>query len=148
MGQIALFIGGANTSCHRAVIRYGFTQVVAYHAVVILLTVATVAQIFVNHLIGILAIVIVGIEHCKGGIPDLLSGTPDSVACTPGLGALMRHSKAFGNFVKLLVGIPNFHRALFKPLAHGSHKVCPNGILNNNHCGFKTGFICIKQRVV
>ena len=146
-GEEAVFICFTDAAGDAAVFGDGIAQSVADHTVVIVCGV-NVTEGVIDHLKGGFSVVIVSIDDYEGRVADLLCSAEDSVAGAPGLGATQGDLVATGELVELLVGIADLHRAMLQALAHGGHKVLPDGFLDNNDCGLEACLVGIKQGIV
>ena len=144
--QVVLLVHGADAPGHAAVVRHGFVQPVAHHAVAV--RVGGVGQKLVNGLVGGAAIVVVGVDHGEGGIPHGLSGADHRMAGAEGLHPAFGDGVAFRQLFQLLIGVADFHGALGQPLAHGGHEVLPDGLLDEDHCRAEACLVGVIKGVV
>ena len=148
LGEVAVFVGFADTPGNGAVVGDGLAQLIADHAVVVLLAVLGIAQEVVHLPVGGLAVVVVGIDDGKGSIPNHILGAEHSVAGAPGLGAVGRDGITGRNLVQLLIGVADLYGCVLQPGANGIHKVLLDGLLDDDDHRLKTGLMGIVDGVV
>ena len=118
LGEVALGIGLANAPGHAAVFGDGLAQLVAHHAVAV--GVSHGREGVEDHLERGLSVIVIGVDNGERRAIDLLFRAEHSVRGTPGLYTALGDGNAGGQLVQLLIGVADFHRRLFQPLADGA----------------------------
>ena len=106
--QGAVRVGHAHTAGHAAVLRHRVAEQVAHHAVVVIAAVLVGGQVIVHHPERLGAVVVIGVDHRKGAVDEVLGGQ-HGVAGAPGLDPAFRHGVACGQLFQLLESVFHVH---------------------------------------
>ena len=115
--QGAVRVGHAHAAGHAAVLRHRVAEQVAHHAVVVIAAVLVGGQVIVHHPERLGAVVVIGVDHRKGAVDEVLGGQ-HGVAGAPGLDPAFRHGVACGQLFQLLESVFHVH-GLGHPVADG-----------------------------
>ena len=130
-------VHGADAPGHGAVLGDGVLQQVAHHHVLVHVPVRVGAQVVVDELIGLGAVVVVGVDDGEGSVHQLPGGQ-GGLGGAPGLGALWRHGVARGQVVLTLEGVLHVHH-LRHPVADAGAEIGLDLLLDDEDHGFEPG---------
>ena len=106
--QGAVGVGHTHAAGHAAVLGDSVPEQVAYHAVVIIAAVLVGGQVIIHHPEGLRAVIIIGIDDCKGAVDEVLC-SQNGVAGAPWLDTALRHGEACGQLIQLLECVVHVH---------------------------------------
>ena len=144
--QGAVRVGHTHAAGHAAVLRHRVAEQVAHHAVVVIAAVLVGGQVIVHHLERLGAVVVIGVDHRKGAVDEVLGGQ-HGVAGAPGLDPAFRHGVACGQLFQLLESVFHVH-GLGHTVADGGLEGILDLVLDHKDHGLKAGPACIVKGII
>ena len=144
--QGAVRVGHAHAAGHAAVLRHRVAEQVAHHAVVVIAAVLVGGQVIVHHPERLGAVVVIGVDHRKGAVDEVLGGQ-HGVAGAPGLDPAFRHGVACGQLFQLLESVFHVH-GLGHPVADGGLEGILDLVLDHKDHRLKAGPACIVKGII
>ena len=106
------------------------------------------AQVVVDELEALRAVVVVGVDDRKRRVADGLLGHENGMGGAPGLDAALRHGKALGQLFQLLVGVADLEPGAHGTGTDGLFKRLLNLVLDDKDDSLEPGAAGIVQAVV
>ena len=144
--QGAVRVGHAHAAGHAAVLRHRVAEQVAHHAVVVIAAVLVGGQVIVHHPERLGAVVVIGVDHRKGAVDEVLGGQ-HGVAGAPGLDPAFRHGVACGQLFQLLESVFHVH-GLGHPVADGGLEGILDLVLDHKDHRLKAGPAGVVERII
>ena len=144
--QGAVRVGHAHAAGHAAVLRHRVAEQVAHHAVVVIAAVLVGGQVIVHHPERLGAVVVIGVDHRKRAVDEVLGGQ-HGVAGAPGLDPAFRHGVACGQLFQLLESVFHVH-GLGHPVADGGLEGILDLVLDDKDHRLKAGPACIVKGII
>ena len=144
--QGAVRVGHAHAAGHAAVFRHRVAEQVAHHAVVVIAAVLVGGQVIVHHLERLGAVVVIGVDHRKGAVNEVLGGQ-HGVAGAPGLDPAFRHGVACGQFFQLLESVFHVH-GLGHTVADGGLEGLLDLMLDDKDHGLEACAAGVVERII
>ena len=146
--QIVIGIGHADAAADAAVGADRVAQQKAHHGPGVAVAVGVGAQVVVDELKALRAVVVVGVDDRERRVADGFLGHQDGVGRAPGLDAAFRHGEAGGQFVQLLVGIADLEPGAQGAGTDGLLEGLLDLMLDDEHDGLEPGAAGIVQAVI
>ena len=144
--QGAVRVGHAHAAGHAAVLRHCVAEQVAHHAVVVIAAVLVGGQVIVHHPERLGAVVVIGIDHRKGAVNEVLGGQ-HGVAGAPGLDPAFRHGVACGQLFQLLESVFHVH-GLRHTVADGGLEGLLDLMLDDKDHGLEACAAGVVERII
>ena len=144
--QGAVRVGHAHAAGHAAVFRHRVAEQVAHHAVVVIAAVLVGGQVIVHHLERLGAVVVIGVDHRKGAVNEVLGGQ-HGVAGAPGLDPAFRHGVACGQLFQLLESVFHVH-GLGHTVADGGLEGLLDLMLDDKDHGLEACAAGVVERII
>ena len=144
--QGAVRVGHAHAASHAAVLRHCVAEQVAHHAVVVIAAVLVGGQVIVHHPERLGAVVVIGVDHRKGAVDEVLGGQ-HGVAGAPGLDPAFRHGVACGQLFQLLESVFHVH-GLGHPVADGGLEGILDLVLDDKDHGLEACAAGVVERII
>ena len=144
--QGAVRVGHAHAAGHAAVLRHRVAEQVAHHAVVVIAAVLVGGQVIVHHPERLGAVVVIGVDHRKGAVDEVLGGQ-HGVAGTPGLDPAFRHGVACGQLFQLLESVFHVH-GLGHTVADGGLEGILDLMLDDKDHGLEACAAGVVERII
>ena len=144
--QGAVRVGHAHAAGHAAVLRHRVAEQVAHHAVVVIAAVLVGGQVIVHHPERLGAVVVIGVDHRKGAVDEVLGGQ-HGVAGAPGLDPAFRHGVAGRQLFQLLESVFHVH-GLGHPVADGGLEGLLDLMLDDKDHGLEACAAGVVERII
>ena len=144
--QGAVRVGHAHAAGYAAVLRHRVAEQVAHHAVVVIAAVLVGGQVIVHHPERLGAVVVIGVDHRKGAVDEVLGGQ-HGVAGAPGLDPAFRHGVACGQLFQLLESVFHVH-GLGHPVADGGLEGLLDLMLDDKDHGLEACAAGVVERII
>ena len=144
--QGAVRVGHAHAAGYAAVLRHRVAEQVAHHAVVVIAAVLVGGQVIVHHPERLGAVVVIGVDHRKGAVNEVLGGQ-HGVAGAPGLDPAFRHGVACGQLFQLLESVFHVH-GLGHPVADGGLEGILDLMLDDKDHGLEACAAGVVERII
>ena len=146
--EVAALVGHADAAADTAIGADRVAQQEADHGPGVAVPVGVGAQVVVDELEALRAVVVVGVDDRKRRVADGLLGHENGMGGAPGLDAALRHGKALGQLFQLLVGVADLEPGAHGTGTDGLFKRLLDLVLDDKDDGLEPGAAGIVQAVV